>query len=369
MGGNAFPDLSKRINCAEFDEISRSLLNLFSQNGISSWIIQSFEEKRSFGDIDIIVDDSILKRLKAEDFQNLLGSPVKLLNSNVWSFLYQGVQIDLIFTPANEIEFSLFYFSFNDLGNLIGRLYHKMGLKFGHKGLFYIVRHGNYPFGEICLSRNPKKTIDFLGLSWYRYQQGFKNLEEIFRFVASSKFFNPDIYLFDNLNHQSRTRDRKRPTYNAFLQWCKTQQGLQHFPFPENKDVWFDIFESSFGNFLSELEFYKKEIEKIERFKAIFNGKIVSEITGLQGKELGDFMAKYRANQDKDEFVEFVLKVGPVSIRDSIKKFYEREFAPKPRYDFFSETINTPLNVDYIKLTKFIEELPNYNYNYNKYNE
>jgi len=352
MGGNAFPDLSKRINCAEFDEISRSLLNLFSQNGISSWIIQSFEEKRSFGDIDIIVDDSILKRLKAEDFQNLLGSPVKLLNSNVWSFLYQGVQIDLIFTPANQIEFSLFYFSFNDLGNLIGKLYHKMGLKFGHKGLFYIVRHGNYPFGEICLSQNPKKTIDFLGLSWYRYQQGFKNLDEIFRFVASSKFFNPDVYLFDNLNHQARTRDRKRPTYNAFLQWCKAQPDLPHYPFPENKDAWFDLINSSFDHFLSELEFHKKEIEKIERFKAIFNGKIVSEITGLQGKQLGDFMAKYRANRDKDEFVDFVLMAGPVSIRYSIKKFYEREFGLKRErdLDFFSQSVSMPIPMDYVKL-------------------
>lgn len=43
---------------------------------------------------------------------------------------------------ANEhFNTSLEYLNWNDLGNLIGRIAHKFGLKYGHKGLLYIIKN------------------------------------------------------------------------------------------------------------------------------------------------------------------------------------------------------------------------------------
>ena len=66
-----------------------------------------------------------------------------LLNSNVFSFELDGHQVDLIFTEKKFYESALVYFANNDFSNLIGRIAHKHGFKYGHCGLVYVMRDGD----------------------------------------------------------------------------------------------------------------------------------------------------------------------------------------------------------------------------------
>lgn len=236
MGGNA---LKSTVRLLAHDYyvvaslVESKLKLMFSEVSV----IPSYANKESFGDLDILVNIHGVET-KWVDLVRTHFKPDQLIkNGNVVSFSfpvdYKVFQVDLIASSAELFKTSLFYFSYNDFGNLLGRLSHKLGLKFGHTGLHYVVRDSKVQgTQEILITRDPSQILAILGLSYERYSLGFKTLDEIFNYVSSSKFFNPDIYLLDNLNHGSRIRDRKRETYRKFLEWCANTK-LNHYEFPD----------------------------------------------------------------------------------------------------------------------------------------
>lgn len=214
-------------------------------------------------------------------------------NGNVISFEFSKHQIDLILTPEKYYQSSLNYFAYNDLGNLVGRIAHKLGFKYGHKGLVYVLREGDKVIGEIEVTQDQNEIMKFLGFDSVKTE--FETLEEIFEYVSSSKYFDPDIYLLHNRNHVSRVRDAKRETYNKFLKWCEEHPEKKKYTFDEAVKEYFKMvrLEEAFYLFVGFGKTYDiliKENEYNKKVKALFNGEIVSKLTGLSGKELGAFM-------------------------------------------------------------------------------
>ena len=72
---------------------------------------------------------------------------------------------------------------------------------------------------DIVLTYNLLTALEILGLDWERYKQGFNNYDEMFEYVTSCKAFDKSKFALENLNHRNRVRDRKRKTYNLFLQY------------------------------------------------------------------------------------------------------------------------------------------------------
>lgn len=329
MGGNALNFKTRRVLRDEFfilqDEIIAILQSVYPTIEIVPLI--SYRNKESFGDIDFLVKSDTSIKFSFSTIKGALNSKDYSLNSGSWSFDYKDFQVDLNFHSPENWDSANLYFSWGDAGNLLGRISHKLGLKFGHKGLSYLVRcQGGHVFSEIVLARNGAQIMPCLGLSYERYCAGFDSLEDIYEFVASSSFFNPDIYLLENRNHHSRTRDRKRPMYTEFLKWCSARPDLQHFQFSDNKEDYFDYIESHFPGFKERVNCERIKINRTEQFKQLYNGAIVSEITGLQGKELGIFMAKIvNKFESKENLIEKTLDNGAEWVKLVVEEVFKRE--------------------------------------------
>jgi hypothetical protein len=250
-------------------------------------VIPSYFSKETFGDADILIDLKLTK----EQIHVLFDPNEIVVNGPVTSFDYKGLQVDFIYSPRDEFEYALAYYSYNDLGNLIGKLAHKFGLKHGHDGLWLPVRDGEQMIGQVRLTLSPYETLGFLGLYEHRYALGFDDLDEIFNFVATSPYYHPDLYKLENLNHIARIRDKKRDTYRKFLEFGEKQPPREPYNFHEDKHKYVPLILNTFPDakagydeLVGNLLIRRAAAEK-------FNGNLVSELTGLEKIDLGKLMA------------------------------------------------------------------------------
>lgn len=254
-------------------------------------VIPAYKEKETFGDMDILYCPKVhdLGKISSKFIHtNFLPNEV-VVNGSCMSFDQYEFQIDLIYSSTEEFDYALAYFSWQDMGNLCGKLARRFGMKHGHDGLFLPIRDGDYLVTELLLTRDIRKTYEFLKLDADKAENGFNNLDEIFEFVSSSPYYDPELYKLENLNTIAKTRDRKRETYRKFLEFGENYTGPVLQMNPDKKAYINQV-----------LKFFGKEEEFLEimrtvvlgqKAKEIFNGQVVSDITGLVGKELGMFMA------------------------------------------------------------------------------
>lgn len=344
MGGNALKEYgSKRLETEKFKALSVVLIEAINSLLIEcdinapARLIESYREKPTHGDIDIVVPSGLRQTLTPEEIAQALMKKLGVsefpykANGPVVSFGFPlgegGVfQVDLISAPLEEIDFSVSYFAWNDVGNLIGRIAHKMGLRFGHDGLALPLRDGTNMFDVIMITRDYREAIEFLGFSYERWAQGFNNLEEIFQFTVSAPRFSRSIYLLENRNHTARVRDKKRPTYTAFLAWLEQHPEVDRdIEWPEDKSHWLEEIFTAFPKARSDYEESQVRLSQQKVIKRKFNGKMLMDITGLGGNELGGFKTRYQQSFDSLEaFNEFMFNADDESIKESVIAFVKR---------------------------------------------
>ena len=218
MGGNALNIETRRYEKKEFYEIMLEVGAMLSSKGIESDVPAWYRNKETFGDLDVLIRSSTVEG-DILDVINEVFKPNEIYNNNnVKSFDYKDFQIDFILVGDENWETSMFYFSYNDLGNFVGRISYQMGFRFGDYGLKLVYRHedGGRKFSKI-ISKDPRKIYQFLGFNYDRYLEGFDEVEDIFKFVVNSTCFNRRIFDYDSLNHQNRTRNKKRKNYELSL--------------------------------------------------------------------------------------------------------------------------------------------------------
>ena len=334
MGGNVFKGKTCRLGKDQYERVSSrvvdALRTLYPQGKV--FAIPSYRTKSDFGDLDVLLSDGelrtqaqyeCLQRLTADVF----GAKEWKRNGPVISVDYRGVpleagkafQVDMVKQDPRTYDYGLGYFSFNDLGNLIGRITHALGVSHRHDGLYWYFRDGTYLFKEIELTIDYDKALQFAGLDPARFAQGFEQLEDIFEYVASSEFFRPEIYLLHNRNHSGRIRNRKRKTYMSFLDWCERNCPSGKEPLPEDKQVWFERIQQFFPHFEDEYREVMRQYEQNRAAKEKLNGKLVSQLTGLTGPELGHAMRRIRASFVNDKaMIDFVLNSSETALRELI---------------------------------------------------
>jgi len=309
MGGNIFEG-TRRVSKEEFDTLSMEVVDYVRTNLLVSCpedyvhITKSYRSKQSFGDIDVIINSNYL----IPNYTKVLEEhhPEYVKNGDAVSFIYKGVQTDLILISDRYFKSACNYFSYNDLGNFIGVMSKKLGFKYGHKGATLIVRdEKGEVFLELPLTTDIDVILEMLDLDKEVYHRGFDTLEEIFTFVSKSKYFNPDLYRLDNRNHASRIRDVKRQTYKDFLNWMEGKEFPNAYNYPTKtslggymirepfySEVILKNFPFVFGEILNKIA--ENNIQK--EYKSKINGDIIMKITGLSGKELGLFIQKLKTN-------------------------------------------------------------------------
>ena len=257
-------------------------------------------------------------------------------------------QVDLIQVPTAVFTFALGYFSYNDLGNLLGRIARLHGFKLGHAGLFRPLRapgNESHFVRDILVTRDWSRALQFLGYDPARWERGFDSMDEMFAFVRDSRAFHPSAFplahsarMFsrtttsseargcgglstgrvsrkplEHRSHRARVRDRKRPTYTAFLQHL-AERGL--VPATEiGEDRLVTMRKMGLARALDQFEVFAEEWQQAQAelrdtllFRQRFNGDVVRRMTGLDGAALGQHMRALRAQFSSEEALRsFVL--------------------------------------------------------------
>lgn len=338
MGGNALKQVeTRRYQRDEYLALEKEVLDILREDfpGRRVAAIQAYREKESFGDMDVLLESDNLNTDLMKYVKERFNTKQAVRNSHVVSFEYKDFQIDLICTTIKNFNTSASYFAWNDLGNLMGRVAHKLGFKYGHEGLSMTFRDGDYMYAEVEVSRNIRRIVEFLGYNYDRFADGFDTVEEIFVFTASTPFFNKEIYSLENRNHTSRTRDRKRKTYNQFLTWIETAPNLPEYPWSslkeqggrEYKKQFMERAFKFFPSFKEQHDKVQAEFQLWKQSRENFNGDLVREWTGLQDQDLGKFMKFLReAHLDvmgKEAFQTFTVCAGQEGVKKWLKPIYD----------------------------------------------
>jgi hypothetical protein len=314
MGGQAIKTAyTRRYSRKEYDEIVPEIIQKAKKLFSHATDTKFFFEKESFGDADILclVDKPINIDIANWIFSEFKSKEVNK-NSHVYSFEYKELQVDFILTPLRNWETSKVYFSYNDLHNLIGKVAHKFGLKWGFDGLQYVYRLNDKKLGTIEVTKDHKDALEFLGFDSKRYEEGFKNLDEIFEFVINSKYFNPWLFDLEKLNRINRERDKKRTTYKKFLEYLepiKKETKIEDYHyFYSDKKVYLGLIDNVFPGFLRKYRLLEKKEERINMISKKFNGHMLIDKFNLRGKELGTLITNFKESfETKEQYEEFIL--------------------------------------------------------------
>lgn len=324
MGGKAIKTAhgieTVRLLPSEYEAVSQSAMHACT-TGIRA-VIPAYTTKESFGDADILYTGDLSLDPSWPTVKNggvtSVGFPIE---SNRY------FQVDFIKTTPELFYFAIGYFSFNDLGNLIGRVAHRMGLKFGHDGLWLVLREGDHVYADIRITNDYVAALRFLG---YDKRGQFHTMEDIFQYVTTSRYFSRDLFPLEHRNTKARMRDSKRPTYNAFLRWLDEHpdipDGASAIPRPDAvhrpNASWETVRQlcTNFPGLSDKICVAQFTWIANKDAKKIFNGQVVSNLTGLTGKELGQFIAAFKDHIGHEFFSYWVF--NSTNPENHIREFY-----------------------------------------------
>lgn len=317
MGGKAFGFEAKRMDKSEYeDTLAINLARIDSSqhyNDMGKGVV-SYSTKETFGNIDILVPSEHFSFDKFWDKHKFRYKDFKR-NGGVISLLdKQDRQIDIITTPLNIYWIHFNYLAYNDMGNFIGRIAKSLNLKYGHDGLTMIVRYkgdSTRKIGVIPISTDVQYIYDLLDIPYRCYD----TMEQIYKDIMSSKYYHKDSFLLEKQSHHARVRDRKRKSYQGMLEYIKANDTSTNprrsYSIEETLSILPSYVTDEYVKITSE---YDKKVYE----RTLFNGNIVSDITGLKGKELGSFMADIKDKIDIYGDVEAQVKFFYTTLRNNL---------------------------------------------------
>lgn len=324
MGGSALKNTQTRRY--ELDEYMR-IANLVTvklsslDNVHRANVIPHIRDKQTFGDLDVLYTTWSDVAVRRDSIQRMFSPNEIVKNGDVISFNVEELQVDAIHSLFSASNYALRYFSWNDAGNLCGKLFHKFGLKHGHKGLVLPLRDGDNCFEDVYLTFNHDDALKFVELDPKKYNAGFDSLDDLFKYVASSPYYSPEFYKLENLNTIAKVRDRKRTTYNKFLEFGERYTGPIYTEFNKDKCVYLQRIFDAFPHAYAKFEEANARLATQKFLKQKFNGNLVKELTGLSGKTLGAFMQHLREQFDFKDSV--LLYLPEATIRKNVLDIFE----------------------------------------------
>lgn len=349
MGGNALPHVpTRRLNPEEFRRVSADVVRrLGTDLGIRAVPLPAYRQKADFGDLDLIVESDALAPLKPGEWVKVLrdfaeragyarafkvNAPTKddhpVVEQAVFSYDHRnapeeeaGFQVDFILMRSADVASAVAYYSYNDLGNLIGRIAEKMGFTYGHRGLIYRRVDGTRLIGSVVVSQDTDAVLAFLGFDPARFRAGFDRLQDIFDYVVGGKYFHPAPFLLENRNHASRMRDRKRKTYGGFLRHLESHPDLPVYPHTETKADWLEKAFAFFPDFRARHDAMIAAAAVPNPVRRIFSGDNIKAWTGLRdSREVGLLMERVKKDFDSPEdFAAFVEREGESGVKARVQ--------------------------------------------------
>src|ERR1035437_612311 len=330
MGGHALKNTyTERKNTEEFLRIGKEIQNkIYGNIAVETAIVKCYHTKADHGDLDLLIKITPDLNIDWKTYIQTAFKPNEIVkNDKVYSFNYQKFQIDFILINEESWIIAQTYYNYDCTGNCMGKTYHKFGLSYGWDGLFYKFRNFNGKNSQnILLTTDAKKIFDFGGYNYDRYLEGFDTLENIFKFVINSRYFDTEMFQMENLKSLDKKRNSKRGSYHLFLNYIKEKGITTKYIFEEDKDKYLE----TINNYFPEVEFFWKlnKLHKIdESNKALaekFNGNIIMQwLPDLNGKELGNVSTGFKLYLG-DYYNNFITKSNIKEIKVGFMKFYNK---------------------------------------------
>ena len=334
MGGkalNRFGVFTDRKNTEEFLRIGSEIQNKITEDlSVTTAIVTCYHTKADHGDLDLLIkidNDFHNSEIDLRKYISDTFNP-RAINHNggVYSFDYQNFQIDFISIRESKWETAKTYYSYDPLGNIMGKTFHKFGLSYGWDGLFYKFRNFNGRNSQnILITTDAKKIFEFGDYDYNRYLQGFETLEDILKFSINTKYFDTEIFQMNNLKSIDKKRNRKRGSYHIFLKYLKDNNINIKYGFHKEKDLYLPLIEAQFpeAKLLDKLNKLQEVDKRNKIMSQKFNGDIVmSWLPNLKGKELGYAMFKFKESFDNDDYNEFILNGSFTAIYEKFMNTY-----------------------------------------------
>jgi hypothetical protein len=313
MGGNALKEFGAvRVSPEYYRAACKEVGEMLAKYDIDYTIPADIAGKEDFGDIDIVcvppASGSEYERVTnmMTTLKNISVNEPKagviISNHNVYSMLWDNLlQIDLIFATTDTKEFYCNYLSFGDFGMILGRVARSLGYMFGHDGLWYKLPEGN----KLLLTNDFTEALTVLGYNSDELKGLFSNIElpeeVVMDFLLSSDYIWQGVTEADSENRKSRKRDTHRPMFKRFLADFINNKKK----YTATSPVW-DPIRHAERKLNKEPDTFYKQVDDAynyvyvrDRANKKFSGGDISKITGLEGKELGNFIQYY-----KDEFID-----------------------------------------------------------------
>lgn len=293
--------------------------------------VRCYRTKQDHGDLDVLlkIDHEFHnKNINLKDYIEEHFKPQVIHNNGgVLSFDYDNFQIDFIPIRESNWEIAQVYFSYDPLGNAMGKTFHKLNLSYGWDGLKYKYRNFNgRNSNDIIISKDPRKIFEFGGYDYDRYLEGFDTVEDIFDFIIDGDFFDAEIFKMGNLNHIDRKRNRKRGSYHKFLEYVEKNAPNKTFVF-KKKSEYLPLVDEIFpeSNLMDRVEKLDEKDKINRKVNEKFNGHLIMRlIPSLSGKSLGNFMNEFK-NDLGENYKQIILEMSPEDIEKRIKKFYGKK--------------------------------------------
>ncbi|MCJ1382033.1 hypothetical protein MMC17_005145 [Xylographa soralifera] len=196
-------------------------------------------EKASYGDIDILVSEphptttiqSLSQALDAKTSISTSGSPSTSFAISFPDYSDKYIQLDIHVCPKSTFTWELFTASHGDLWNLLGTSLRGFGLTANNVGLnlrIAEIEHLDRRRSMLFLTSDSTSVLDLMGLDVQKYWRQFANVNELYEYVISTRFFRKDSYVREGLKSNDRKRMGKRPLYQQFVDdWLPQRVGVE----------------------------------------------------------------------------------------------------------------------------------------------
>ena len=155
----------------------------------------------------------------------------------------------------------------------------------------------------------------------------------MFDYISNSPLFVPEIYKLSNLNNKDKTRDKKRKTYNEFLEYLDKKyftsektgklipEDLLEIKTISNEDKLTNV-SFFYPEVLKDIKMYQELANSQRQYRNKFNGRVVqSIIPELSGKELGGFIKFFNSKYEQSNILLMMDDVFNQLVLDTYKEF------------------------------------------------
>lgn len=215
-----------RLSHANYSHLKQTLRPILCRFYDQVVVSREAPEKPDHGDVDFLVQGP-KPSFSFAALQHALEAHSALASTPTMYFaipfpshepVQQYAQVDVHVCPGT-IDWLSFRNAYGVTWQLLGNVVRPFGLTPNDVGLYLRIEEGesrNRKDSMIFLTSDPRESIEFLGLSWLKWEEGFETVDELYAWICTCRLFTPDVDQSTDFNTSDRRALRRRALVNRF---------------------------------------------------------------------------------------------------------------------------------------------------------